>query len=211
MPAAAVEPATTPAAAPRGPERVAEITRARSIDIEPGSRPDPERTSAPRSKGNSESSESSRRNAAPEPAFQVLLIQADKGLAICNQLPLTARAALGRGELQLLQNLLAWLGCAVLPGAVQRHFAWPLPNVPAGDPQLAGRSLQSFLLQASQETGFTRLLLLGGSSVDCLQALPQGNVPWRAWSTHSLSELLALPSLKREAWLALQSLHAELR
>lgn len=145
-------------------------------------------------------------------SFQVLLLQADKGLAICNQLPAVVRPGLGRGEQQLLNNMLLWLGCSLQPGHVQRHFSWPLPGLTATDADLAGRGLHSFLAQAQQDNGFTRLLLLGNSSVDCLQPhLKSGDLPWQTWCTHSLSELLALPELKRSAWQQLQSLHAGLR
>jgi hypothetical protein len=154
--------------------------------------------------------------ATAEPAaglsFQVLLLQADKGLVICNQLPAVARPALGRGEQQLLNNMLLWLGCSLQPGAAQRHFSWPLPGLTTTDADLAGKGLLSFLAQAQQDSGFTHLLLLGNSSVECLQPhLNDGNVPWQTWCTHSLSELLALPELKRSAWQQLQTLHAGLR
>lgn len=145
-------------------------------------------------------------------SFQVLLLQADKGLAICNQLPAVARPVLGRGEQQLLNNMLLWLGCSLQPGNVQRHFSWPLPGLAATDASQAGLGLHSFLAQAQQDSGFTRLLLLGNSSVDCLQPrLERGDLPWQTWCTHSLSELLALPALKRSAWQELQTLHAALR
>lgn len=157
-------------------------------------------------------SRSDGRQAGTGLSFQVLLLQADKGLAICNQLPSLARPALGRGEQQLLNNILTWLGCSLQPGVAQRHFSWPLPGLATADAALAGRSLQSFLAQARQETGFTRLLLLGSSSVDCLQPQLSGDeLPWQTWSTHSLAELLALPALKRSAWQQLQTLHAGLR
>lgn len=141
----------------------------------------------------------------------MLLLQADKGLAICSQIPALARPVLPRAEEQLLHNLLAWLGCRLLPDAARRHFVWPLPSVPGDDAVLAGRSLQGFLEQAAQETGFTRLLLLGSQGSECLQQVAATPVPWKAWSTHSLSELLAMPVLKREAWQHLLSLHAGLR
>jgi len=156
------------------------------------------------------------REPAAEPgatlSFQVLLVQADKGLAICNQLPAVAGPVLGRGEQQLLNNMLLWLGCSLQPGNVQRHFSWPLPGLVVTDAQQAGMGLQSFLAQAQQDSGFTRLLLLGNSSVECLQPRLQGDdLPWRTWCSYSLAELLALPALKRSAWQQLQTLHAELR
>jgi len=145
-------------------------------------------------------------------SFQVLLLQADKGLAICNQLPAVAGPGLARGEQQLLNNMLQWLGCSLQPGKVQRHFSWPLPGMAVTDANQAGLGLLSFLAQAQQDSGFTRLLLLGHSSVDCLQPrLANSDFPWQTWCTHSLSELLASPSLKRSAWQQLQTLHAALR
>ena len=151
-------------------------------------------------------------DAATPLSFQVMLVLADKGLAICNQLPAVARPGLGRSEQQLLNNLLLWLGCTLQPGTTPRHFAWPLPGLAATDATLAGKGLRSFLAQAQQESGFTRLLLLGNSSVDCLQPqLDSAAQPWQTWCTHSLAELLALPALKRSAWQQLQTLHAGLR
>lgn len=144
--------------------------------------------------------------------FQVVLLLADKGLAICNQLPALARPGLGRSEQLLLNNMLLWLGCSLQPGSVQRHFSWPLPGLANTDAELAGKGLHSFLAQAQQDSGFTRLLLLGSSSVECLQPhLAGGDLRWQTWCTHSLSEMLALPELKRSAWQQLQTLHAGLR
>ncbi len=145
------------------------------------------------------------------PSFQVLLVVADKGLAICNQLPAVARPGLSRSEQQLLTNILLWLGCNLQSGAVQRHFTWPLPGLVATNADQAGKGLHSFLAQAQQDSGFTRLLLLGNSSVDCLQPRLQSNdLSWRTWCTPSLAEMLVLPALKRSAWQQLQTLHAEL-
>jgi hypothetical protein len=144
-------------------------------------------------------------------AFQLVLIQATKGLVVCNQIPVLARPGLDRREQLLLDNLLLWLGCSRQPEAVQRHFVWPLPGLGATEPGMAGKILQGFLEQAQQEAGFTRLLMLGSNSVDCLQAQLAAVTPqWQSWYTHSLAELLAQPALKRSTWQHLQTLQAGL-
>ena len=215
--AAAMVPELGAQAAPEVAARaVTEADAAPTVAEPPEARVSPERHVAPvgdmrSAKVSAQPSPPQRQTAetASTLSFQVLLVLADQGLAICNQLPAVARPALGRSEQQLLNNMLLWLGCTLQPGASSRHFAWPLPGLAATDATLAGKGLQSFLAQAQQESGFTRLLLLGNSSVDCLQPqLDSAAQPWQTWCTHSLAELLALPALKRSAWQQLQTLHA---
>ena len=135
-----------------------------------------------------------------------------KANAAWRELPAVARPGLSRNEQQLLANILLWLGCSLPQGAVQRHFTWPLPGLAATAADQAGKGLHSFLAQVHQDSGFTRLLLLGNSSVDCLQArLQSDDLPWRTWCTPSLAEMLVLPALKRSTWQHLQTLQAGLR
>jgi len=68
----------------------------------------------------------------------------------------------------------------------------------------AQTSLQHFLEQAHSERSFRFLLQLGPQAVG-----PEAK-DWAAFATHSLDEMLALPSLKREVWQALMPLHAAL-
>lgn len=152
--------------------------------------------------------------ASAELQFQMLLIQADKGLVICNQIPMLARQGLNEKEQRLLQNILLWLGCKLQPQTVQRRFTWPLPGLGAGTRKLAGKSLNGFLEQAQQELKYSSLLLMGSSSLECLEefrADQSGQNPaWQQYATHSLSEVLALPELKRSVWQQLLPLHARL-
>jgi hypothetical protein len=213
-PAVAATIAATETVAERRP--VESALRAAEPDVPAAARPEPARqpagrTASPAPAVTATGPARSTPAADGQPAFQVLLIPADKGLVVCNQIPSVSRPALGRDELQLLQNLLLWLGCKLQEGAAQRHFAWPLPGLRESEPGLAGRSLQGFLAQAQQEAGFTRVLMLGSSSAECLQsALGEATPSWQTWYTHSLSEMLAMPALKRSAWQSLQSLHAGL-
>lgn len=133
--------------------------------------------------------------------FQLLFLQVDDDLAIVNQVPALARAQLQDKQRALLENLLRWLGKSVPPHA-PRVFRWPLPGLEhmaaTMNPQT---SLLHFLEQAASERGFRFLLQLGPQA-----ATPTASA-WQAFATHSLDEMLALPSLKREVWQTLLPLH----
>ena len=167
--------------------------------------------------------------AAIDPAarlqFRMVLLRAERGLVVCNQVPLQHREGLGQQETRLLHNILHWLGTALLPER-QRLFAWPPPGmedqVLAADGKLAGRSLFGFLEQAQQEGRFSRLLLLGSSGPQALQGHLQSHgqshgqsdgtaLPWQQFHSHSLGEMLVNAELKREAWQAMVPLHALLQ
>jgi hypothetical protein len=133
--------------------------------------------------------------------FQLLFFQIDDDLAIVNQVPALARPQLQDRQMALLTNLLRWLGKS-LPAHTPRVFRWPLPGLEhmaaAMNPQT---SLLHFLEQAASERGFRFLLQLGP------QAVTPAVSAWQAFATHSLDEMLALPSLKREVWQTLLPLH----
>jgi hypothetical protein len=133
--------------------------------------------------------------------FQLLFFQVDGDLAIVNQVPALARPQLQEKQMALLANLLRWLGKSV-PGHAPRVFRWPLPGLDhmaaTMNPQT---SLLHFLEQAATERGFRFLLQLGP------QAVTPTVSAWQAFATHSLDEMLALPSLKREVWQTLLPLH----
>lgn len=208
-------PAVVPAAAAVEAAASAELAPAVRLVVEPPPVPPAPPVSLHAAPAPPRPATADRARTAAAPAtqlsFQVVLITADKGLLVCNQIPLLARPGLSQGEQQLLDNLLLWLGCRRQNVAALRHFSWPLPGLSSAEPGLAARSLLGFLAQAQQEAGFSRLLMLGSSSVDCLQAEPAASTaPWQAWYSHSLAELLALPSLKRDTWQQLQTLHAGL-
>ena len=134
--------------------------------------------------------------------FQLVFLQVDDDLALLNQIPALARPQLQDKQLALLANLLRWLGRSV-PAHTPRMFRWPLPgleHMSAG--MSAETSLLHFLEQASSERGFRFLLHLGP------QAVAPASRAWQSFATHSLDEMLALPTLKREAWQALLPLHA---
>jgi hypothetical protein len=136
--------------------------------------------------------------------FQLLFFQIDDDLAIVNQIPALARPQLQDKQMALLANLLRWLGKPV-PAQAPRMFRWPLPGLEhiaaSMNPQT---SLLHFLEQAASERGFRFLLQLGP------QAVTPGASAWQAFTTHSLDEMLALPSLKREVWQTLLPLHEAL-
>ncbi|MES2605022.1 MAG: hypothetical protein V4603_08795 [Pseudomonadota bacterium] len=141
--------------------------------------------------------------------FQLLFAVASSDLALVLQIPALATPALRDAEARLLQNLLRWLGHK-LPDSFL-SYRWPLPGLPSATAEVAGRSLDVFLQQAAGDRPFTRLLLLGATPSQCLQQHYQhANANWQCWTSHSLAELLALPELKRDTWLQLQSLHAQL-
>lgn len=146
------------------------------------------------------------------PRFRMLLLRTERGLAVCNQVPLQGPEALQAQEQRLLQNILAWLGTGLGAGR-PRAFLWPPLGLGADGADaeaLAARSLFGFLEQAQQEQGFTRLLLMGSTAPDLLQRWQDAEgraLPWQAFRSHSLGEMLAQPLLKRETWQSLQALH----
>ena len=141
---------------------------------------------------------------APLQNFQLLFLQIDADLALINQIPALARPQLQDKQLALLGNMLRWLGKPV-PAQAPRVFRWPLPGLEHMAASMSAQtSLQHFLEQAHSERSFRFLLQLGP------QAVGPETKEWAAFATHSLDEMLALPSLKREVWQALLPLHAAL-
>jgi hypothetical protein len=157
--------------------------------------------------------------AAPRPAaavgnsmsFQLLLLQTDRRLAVCVAIPQRPQTVLERSELQLLRNLLQWLGCRLLAEAPSRPFNWPLPGLGVTDAGHAGQALLGFLTQAQQDLGFSRLLVLGHASLAALEGvLVAAAAGWQGWYAPGLADMLQQPALKREVWQRLQTLHAGL-
>jgi hypothetical protein len=137
--------------------------------------------------------------------FQLLFLQVDDDLAIVNQIPALARPQLQDRQMALLTNLLRWLGKSV-PAQAPRVFRWPLPGLEHMAASMSPQtSLLHFLEQAASERGFRFLLQLGP------QAAAPATGAWQSFATHSLDEMLALPSLKREVWQTLLPLHDALR
>lgn len=192
------------------------LSRALEIDIRdsrtPGLLSEPPKPMArPERKSDSAQEQTA---ASAELQFQMLLLQADNGVVICNQIPMLARQGLSEKEQRLLHNILLWLGCTLQPQTVQRRFTWPLPGLGVGTRKLAGKSLNGFLEQAQQELKYSSLVLMGSSSLECLEEFradqSSQNPAWQQYTTHSLSEVLALPELKRSVWQQLLPLHARL-
>jgi hypothetical protein len=144
--------------------------------------------------------------------FQLLFFMPDPRLAVALQIPALAKPVLPEAEGRLLQNILRWLGVNNANAeAALLNFRWPLPGLPAGDAQSAGRNLLVFLQQAAAANPWQRLLLLGQGPALCLDAATGGAaLPYQCWATHSLAEMLAVPELKREVWRHLLSLHKQL-
>jgi len=170
----------------------------------PASRPSlvPEDTTSTRSP--------TARPAAPTPKeatvavenFQLLFLQVDDELALINQIPALARPQLQGKQLALLTNLLRWLGKS-MPVQEPRMFRWPLPGLEQMAASMSAEtSVLHFLEQARRERAFRFLLQLGP------RAVTPPSSEWQTFATHSLDEMLALPSLKREVWETLLPLHA---
>lgn len=134
--------------------------------------------------------------------FRLLFAVLDAELAVALQMPALAQAGLREQEQRLLQNLLRWLGYALPAQDALLQYRWPLPG--ASGRAMAARTLTLFLQQAASTHAFRHLLVLGPAPAACLQDANVG--AWQSWSTHGLTEMLALPQLKRDVWLQLQPL-----
>lgn len=147
----------------------------------------------------------------PATSFQLLFCRAEPNLALALQIPALARPVMQEAEAKLLQNILRWLGASLPQDTSYLNFRWPLPGLPAGDALLAGRSLAVFLQQAAAPHALQRLLLLGQGPAQCLELAGQERgLAFSYWASHSLSEMLAMPALKRDVWRQLQPLRAAL-
>ncbi len=150
--------------------------------------------------------------------FQLLLFPVDTDLVILAQIPALAASRLQQTQQQLLGNILRWLGKTWPANTAPRVFKWPLPGVAiTNNRKEAGASLTHFLEQAAIEQPFRACLLLGEQAAECLDDSVVRHAkaktrpwPWQLHATHSLDEMLALPSLKREVWQSLLPLHAAL-
>jgi hypothetical protein len=134
--------------------------------------------------------------------FQLLFAVLDAELAVALQLPALVQSGLREQEQRLLQNLLRWLGYPLPAQQSLLQYRWPLPG--ASGREMATRTLTLFLQQAASTRAFRHLLVLGPAPAACLQ--DAAITEWRSWPTHGLTEMLALPQLKRDVWLQLQPL-----
>jgi hypothetical protein len=204
---AAPAPDATATTAPRvETPRTAQVTPPKRVEVALPAAAEIKPVSTPRA-----AASTAERLAEKEPAqnavqnFQLLFFQVDDDLAIVNQVPALARPQLQDRQMALLSNLLRWLGKSA-PMQAPRVFRWPLPGLEHMAASMSAQtSLLHFLEQAASERGFRFLLQLGP------QAVTPAVSAWQSFATHSLDEMLALPSLKREAWQALLPLHAALQ
>ncbi len=126
----------------------------------------------------------------------------DAELAVALQMPALVQNGLREQEQRLLQNLLRWLGYPLPAQQSWLQYRWPLPG--ASGREMATRTLTLFLQQAASTHVFRHLLVLGPAPAACLQ--DAAITEWQSWPTHGLTEMLALPQLKRDVWLQLQPL-----
>jgi len=76
-------------------------------------------------------------------------------------------------------------------------------------------SLQHFLQQSLVEKPFRNLLVMGAQATACFRPesadSSAGSPAWQVLFTHSLDEMLAMPSLKHDVWQHLLPLHKRLQ
>jgi len=206
LPAVAVEPKATPASAPVVSSRRALLDDPDTAPARPMEKPQIKTRTVAANTAVSAQDESLA--LAP---FQLLFFMPDPRLAVALQIPALAKPVLPEAETRLLQNILRWLCINNTATTALLNFRWPLPGLPAGDAESAGRNLLVFMQQAAAANPWQRLLLLGQGPAHCLDAALAGvALPYQHWATHSLAEMLAVPELKREVWHHLLSLQKQL-
>ncbi|MDC9720916.1 MAG: hypothetical protein PSN46_09370 [Gammaproteobacteria bacterium] len=145
------------------------------------------------------------------------------GVVVVNDAPMQDGVAMS-SPIQRLQtaivNALTGVDAAQVMPAASIEFNWPLVPGPHGDHTLSGAKsgLLYSLSKLLQQHPCVKLLLMGPGPVRLLQPalaigdnvhveLPtQPTCQAHAVSSHSLHQLLAVPSLKAETWLHLQPL-----
>jgi hypothetical protein len=143
-------------------------------------------------------------------AFQLLFAITVREVAVVLQIPKQSASSLTPSEQKLLHNVLQWLGLSFPAAESYRAYQWPLPGLNITTAEAAKRGLQMFLAQAASESSFQHLLVLGALLVDGQSDVASGSASWRCWCAPSLAEMLALPSLKRDAWQCLLPLQQQL-
>lgn len=142
-----------------------------------------------------------------------------KRLAVVNELPWLADATASREQMVLLDRILIALGKPATStlGGPELVFRWPVDDSAdlSGDFAKASQMLNGMLQARMSLGGFDWLLVL---SPQCQAMLgPQGVTKFsgpvvlpelgcKAVFTHSLGAMLAVPSLKRSVWEAIQPL-----
>lgn len=152
--------------------------------------------------------------------LQLLCIRVNPALAILNVMPHLGPQQLGPQHRALLQNMLRT--CGIAPGEMQeddKPFRWPLVQGGHMDNGrvAAATAVTAFLQQKHADWGFSRLLVLGETTISELfkpadrDAEPGPDLdkqPWQSLYARSLDEYLQQPALKRDLWQALARFRA---
>jgi len=152
--------------------------------------------------------------------FQLVLIPVDATLCVLNQIPTLSRLQMQEKQSKLLDNILHWLGKPAADHSISRSFNWPLPGLASVNTLAAAQdSLQHFLQQSLVEKPFRNLLVMGAQATACFRPESVDSSTdshavapaWQVLFTHSLDEMLAMPSLKHDVWQHLLPLHKRLQ
>jgi hypothetical protein len=147
----------------------------------------------------------------------------DNGVVVVNDIPVQEGAAMSSPIQRLqtaivnaLRSRLTDTSIQTMPAATM-EFNWPLVPGPHADHSLMGAQsgLKYSLIKLLQDHSCSRLLVMGPAAVQLLKpdmALGESgpielfDMTIQAVYSHSLHQLLAVPSLKAETWIHLQSL-----
>jgi len=145
------------------------------------------------------------------------------GVLVVNDIPVQEGAAMS-SPIQRLQTAivntlrpaLAETSMQVMPAA-SMEFNWPLVPGPHGDHSLIGAQsgLKYSLIKLLKDNSCSKLLVMGPAAIQLLKPemslgesshIELSELPIQLMYSHSLHQLLAVPSLKEETWKHLQPL-----
>jgi len=145
------------------------------------------------------------------------------GILVVNDIPVQEGAAMS-SPIQRLQTAivntlrpaLAETSMQVMPAA-SMEFNWPLVPGPHGDHSLIGAQsgLKYSLIKLLKDNSCSKLLVMGPAAIQLLKPemslgesshIELSELPIQVVYSHSLHQLLAVPSLKEETWKHLQPL-----
>jgi len=151
-------------------------------------------------------------------SFALRYYRINERLAVLEEVPPQGSRQLNQESLTLMQAILNALGQKGLePNPQAEDFFWPLQsgysmkNTPRIE---AAKAISGFLQMRKETDGFTNLLVFAGQIEDVLLQFDARKVERDFESskgyfitvTHSLASMLAVSTLKRDAWQHLQSL-----
>ena len=151
-------------------------------------------------------------------SFALRYYRINERLAVLEEVPPQGSRQLNQESLTLMQAILKALGQKGLEPIPQAEdFFWPLQsgysmkNTPRIE---AAKAISGFLQMRKETDGFTNLLVFAGQIEDVLLQFDESKVARDFESskgyfitvTHSLASMLAVSTLKRDAWQHLQSL-----